>query len=198
MRGGQIRIEQIHPGSGMVRIPETTGIQAPLARRIFDPRATPKHEQEMSRVRVHIQREPAFSGTVSLPVLRTRSERRWERRTKHPGGRACRVSLWRGHKTGEEHFPGSLDEAGTRRNLSNGTRFCLRGRRNPLPLGRGGGQPYWRRNGGRGICGWSGTGIHGAPFFMSKQLKCSGKGGTRDKNRKYHGKGSGRRDFDFF
>lgn len=62
----QIRTEQIHPGSGMVRIQAATGIQADMAWRDIDCSTATKHEQDMPVLRTCFRGQSQNASEISV------------------------------------------------------------------------------------------------------------------------------------
>ncbi|SOT44825.1 hypothetical protein F01_490126 [Burkholderia cenocepacia] len=105
----QVRPEQGHPRSGLVRVPSPTGLQAGMERRQAYCGAAREHEPDVSGVRLRERGEPAYAGAVRLYRMRFRGKRRRGRRDQCFGAGTPRCSLWRAGAVGP------LREAGTRR-----------------------------------------------------------------------------------
>jgi putative transposase len=61
-RSGQVRPEQSHPRSGLVRVPPPTGLQAGVERRLSHRRAAAEHEPDVSGVRPCVGGQPPDAG----------------------------------------------------------------------------------------------------------------------------------------
>ncbi|MCQ9424469.1 hypothetical protein NRB16_13175 [Pseudomonas sp. LJDD11] len=65
-RSGQVWPEQVHPRSGLVRVPSPTGLQAGVARRLADCRAAAKYQPHVPVLRPCVGGQPPDAGAVQV------------------------------------------------------------------------------------------------------------------------------------
>ncbi|MGX1201145.1 hypothetical protein ACSSVV_001613 [Marinobacter sp. MBR-105] len=92
-RPGQIRSEPEHSGSGLVRVPAPTGLQAPMERRVVGGGTATQYQPNLSGLRPCVSREPPNASAIPLRGVRLQRECRHRWRDQHFKGGTRPVRL---------------------------------------------------------------------------------------------------------